>query len=113
MRLSILTGNFASAITIWPLYLYRINDLPRIPILVNQKNSSKTTIGNVALVFYIVYTMDYTKSYEWNEFQSSYFLTYVLKKHAYERICYLSNEKLTIGGVCKYSIYNSYCHFLS
>ena len=95
--LSILTGNFASAITIWPFIFIRDQRSASDPILVNhEKIHLKQQLEMLLLFFYIVYALDYIRiSMNGMNSRVAYFnIRFEKEAYAYEKdLNYLSNRK--------------------
>lgn len=95
--LSILTGNFASAITIWPFIFLRDLRSASDPILINhEKIHLKQQLEMLLLFFYIVYAMDYIRNRMKGMNSRAAYFNIRFEKEAYANekdLMYLSKRK--------------------
>jgi len=95
--LSILTGKFASAITIWPFIILRDKRFALDPILVNhEKIHLKQQLEMLLLFFYIVYALDYLRNRMHGMNSRLAYFNIRFEKEAYVNendLHYLSNRK--------------------
>lgn len=95
--LRILTGEFASAITIWPFIFLREQRYAVDPVLLNhEKIHLKQQLETLILFFYFIYAFDYLRNrLKGMKPRAAYFnIRFELEAYAYEKdLNYLSNRK--------------------
>jgi len=96
--LRILTGEFASAITLWPFIFLRDQRYTKDPILINhEKIHLKQQLETLIIFFYILYAFDYLRNRRkgMNPRTSYFNIRFELEAYAFEKdLDYLTNRKI-------------------